>query len=88
MDYNEVLIQGTHVNLDDAELQDVKTAEEIPARYFEHLYGDKKEEAEKQLLKALKDDSKKKKQEAKESTSGDPKVMGTGKTKEELDKGL
>lgn len=70
MKYNEVLIQGTHVNLDDAELAGVTSADKIPKRYFEHLYGKNREEAEKDLLKALKEDAKNKKSKDKEEGPG------------------
>ena len=87
--YNEIFIQGTAINLDDAALKDVKSVDDLPEHYFEHLYSEKKEEAEKDLLKALKDYRKKKKDddadEKKQSNSKDPKVMGTGKTQAEID---
>lgn len=84
-EYNEVWIHGRAINLEDPKLEDVKSVEDIEElKVFESLQGEKREDAEKQLLDAIKVNSKKPKAKPAKDKKG-VTVLGTGKTQEELD---
>lgn len=86
--YNEVWIHGSAINLDNPVFKSVKTVEDLDeTKTFEHLSGDARDDANKQLLDAIKADQKKEKKSDKPSKDKKGAViMGTGKTKDELDK--